>query len=73
MRSLVLPILLPLGTAVILLLAPARPLLQRWIALTGSLVLLVAAVLLLRRVESNGIQVLQVSGWAAPFGITLAH
>jgi multicomponent Na+:H+ antiporter subunit D len=70
-RSLVLPILLPLGTAVILLLAPARPLLQRWIALTGSLVLLVAAVLLLRRVESDGIQVLQVSGWAAPFGITL--
>jgi multicomponent Na+:H+ antiporter subunit D len=70
-RALVLPIVVPLSTAVILLLVPARPLLQRWIALTGSLVLLVAAVLLLRRVESDGIQVLQVSGWAAPFGITL--
>ena len=71
MRTLVLPILVPLSTAVILLLAPARPLLQRWIALTGSIVLLLAAVLLFRTVEADGIQVLQISGWAAPFGITL--
>jgi multicomponent Na+:H+ antiporter subunit D len=70
-RALVLPILVPLSTAVILLLVPARPLLQRWIALTGSIVLLLVAVLLFRRVETDGIQVLQVSGWAAPFGITL--
>jgi multicomponent Na+:H+ antiporter subunit D len=70
-RALVLPILVPLSTAVILLLVPARPLLQRWIALTGSIVLLLVAVLLFRRVETDGIQVLQVSGWSAPFGITL--
>jgi multicomponent Na+:H+ antiporter subunit D len=70
-RALVLPIVVPLSTAVILLLVPARPLLQRWIALAGSIVLLLVAVLLFRRVESDGIQVLQVSGWSAPFGITL--
>ena len=44
---------------------------QRCIALTGSIVLLGAALLLFRRVEAEGIQVLQVSGWPAPFGITL--
>ena len=67
----VLPILVPLTTAVILLLALKRPLLQRWIALTGSIALLLSAVLLFRRVEADGIQVLQISGWSAPFGITL--
>jgi multicomponent Na+:H+ antiporter subunit D len=71
MRALVLPILVPLTTAVILLLAPTRPLLQRWIALTGSILLLASAAILFRRVDADGIQVLQVSGWPAPFGITL--
>ena len=71
MTVLVLPILVPLSTAVILLLAPTRPRLQRWIALAGSFVLLLSAVRLFRRVEAGGIQVLQVSGWSAPFGITL--
>jgi multicomponent Na+:H+ antiporter subunit D len=71
MRALVLPILVPLSTAVILLLAPKRPLLQRSIALTGSILLLGSTFVLFRRVEAEGIQVLQVSGWPAPFGITL--
>ncbi len=71
MTALVLPILVPLSTAALLLLAPTRPLLQRWIALIGSLVLLGGAVLLFQRVEANGIQVLQIGGWPAPFGITL--
>ncbi len=71
MRALVLPILVPLSTATILLLAPTRPLLQRWIALAGSLLLLASTCLVFQRVEAEGIQVLQVSGWPAPFGITL--
>ena len=71
MSSLVLPIVVPLGTAVILLLAPQRPLLQRWIAFVGTLVLLGAAIALFHRVDTAGIQVLQVGGWPAPFGITL--
>ncbi len=71
MRALVLPMLVPLSTASILLLAPTRPLLQRWIALAGSIILLISAIFLFRGVEAQGIQVLQVSGWPAPFGITL--
>jgi multicomponent Na+:H+ antiporter subunit D len=67
----VLPILVPLSTAAILLLAPNRALMQRWIGLTGSILLLASAAIVFRRVDAGGIQVLQVSGWPAPFGITL--
>ena len=71
MRALVLPILLPLITAIVLLLAPKRPLLQRWIALAGSVLLFASALVLFRQVEANGIQVLNIGDWPAPFGITL--
>ena len=71
MRALVLPILVPFSTAAILLLAPKRPLLQRWIALIGSILLLGSTLVLFQRVEAEGIQVLQVGAWPAPFGITL--
>jgi multicomponent Na+:H+ antiporter subunit D len=71
LSSLVLPILVPLSTAAILMLAPKRPLLQRWIALTGSVVLLASAIALFDRVNTGGIQVIQIGGWPAPFGISL--
>jgi multicomponent Na+:H+ antiporter subunit D len=71
MRMLVLPVLVPLSTGAVLMLAPKRPAVQRWISLAGSLLLLVSAALVFVRVEAAGVQVLQVSGWPAPFGITL--
>jgi multicomponent Na+:H+ antiporter subunit D len=71
MNTLVLPILVPLVTAILMLLLPARPNRQRWISLIGSVLLLGASVVLFREVDTKGIQVLQVSSWAAPFGITL--
>jgi len=71
MKALVLPILVPLTTAAILMLAPHRPLLQRWIGLVGSTLLLVSGLAIFQRVNAQGVQVLQISGWAAPFGITL--
>ena len=40
---LVLPILVPLGTAAVLMLAPKRPAPQRWISLAGSVLLLASA------------------------------
>ena len=66
-----LPIVVPLTTAAVLLLAPKRPLLQRGIALAGSILLLGSALLVFRHVEAEGIQVLQMGGWPSPFGITL--
>lgn len=71
MRTLVLPILVPLSTAAVLMLAPKRPLPQRWISLAGSVLLLASALLVFMPVNAEGIKVLQVSGWPAPFGITL--
>ena len=68
---LALPILLPLATAIALHLLPHRPRLLRLVAFAGALALLAAAIALFVRVESAGIQVLQVGSWAAPFGITL--
>lgn len=71
MRGLVLPILVPLSTAALLMLAPKRPGVQRWIALAGSILLLVSTLVVFHRVQGAGVQVLQIGGWAAPFGITL--
>jgi multicomponent Na+:H+ antiporter subunit D len=71
MRLLVLPIVVPLGTAAVLMLAPKRPGPQRWISSLGSVLLLISAVVVFLRVNATGVQVLQISGWPAPFGITL--
>jgi multicomponent Na+:H+ antiporter subunit D len=70
MNLLILPLAVPLLTAAVLLLAPRRPLLQRWISFTGSVALEIAAIALFLRVEREGIQVMEAGGWAAPFGIT---
>jgi multicomponent Na+:H+ antiporter subunit D len=71
MTALALPILVPLGTAAVLMLAPKRPVLQRSLSLIGSVLLLASAVFVFLRVDASGIQVLQISAWPAPFGITL--
>ena len=71
MNVLVLPILVPLVTAAIMLLAPTRLVLQRWLAMAGAVALLTSGAVLFAAVNDRGIQVLQVGGWPAPFGITL--
>src|SRR5690349_17069509 len=71
MRTLVLPILVPMATAAIMLLTSRRPVFQRWIGLAGAVMLLVSAIAVFRQVNDAGIQVLQISGWPAPFGISL--
>jgi multicomponent Na+:H+ antiporter subunit D len=68
---LALPLIIPLLTAVLALLAWRRRRLQRALGVAGSVGLLGAALWLLATVWTSGIQVLQVGGWRAPFGITL--
>jgi multicomponent Na+:H+ antiporter subunit D len=68
---LVLPIVVPLSTAILLLLVAGRPVLQRAIAFGGSLLHLASAIVLFVRVEGAGIMVSQMGGWPAPFGITV--
>jgi multicomponent Na+:H+ antiporter subunit D len=68
---LVLPILIPLATAIVIPLLPPRPVFSRVVAFGGALGILGAAIALLVQVDSRGIQVVQIGAWPAPFGITL--
>jgi multicomponent Na+:H+ antiporter subunit D len=65
------PILIPLATAIALHLLPQNSRLLRIVAFAGAVMILAAAVSVLVTVERDGIQVLQVGSWHAPFGITL--
>ena len=67
----VLPILLPLATAIACLATRRRRGLQRGLSVVGAAGLLASGVALLARVSSQGIQVMNGGGWPAPFGITL--
>jgi multicomponent Na+:H+ antiporter subunit D len=67
-----LPILIPLFTAIGVLLARRRPRLRRVVNLSGAALLLAAALSLLSLVWREGVQVVRVGGWPAPYGITLA-
>lgn len=68
---LALPIVVPLATAAIGLLAWSRPAVQRAASLFGAFALVAVAVVLLVAVFRGGPQVLNVGGWRPPFGIVL--
>ncbi len=68
---LVLPIVIPMATAVCALLLRRFRGLQRLISIAGAAALLGANGTLLARVMTRGIQAGQMGGWQAPFGITL--
>ncbi len=67
---LVLPVIIPLATAALSFLFWRKVYLQRVLSVAGATALLVVAILLLAVVRSEGIQVMQMGGWSAPFGIT---
>jgi multicomponent Na+:H+ antiporter subunit D len=67
----VLPILIPLFTATLTLLLWNYRYWQRVLSLIGTSLHLLAAFRLLTVVRQNGIQVVQIGNWPAPFGITL--
>lgn len=68
---LALPILIPLFTAIFCLLGWRSLRLQRAAGIVGSFLLLAAGLELLRSVSQDGIQVLQIAGWPARYGIVL--
>lgn len=67
---LLLPLLIPFVTAALALLFWRRRRIQRALALAGSVGLLLSALVLLGVIWRDGIQVVQLGGWPAPFGIT---
>lgn len=68
---LVLPIVLPLATAILLHVLPYRPRLLQVVAFAGAAGILMSAIAILTAVINRGTQVLQIGGWPAPFGISL--
>ncbi|WP_159881421.1 Na+/H+ antiporter subunit D [Paenibacillus puerhi] len=66
---LVLPLLLPLGTAILLLFLRNRIGFQRVLSVLGMLGTAAASCLIVARVHSEGIQVLSMGGWMPPYGI----
>lgn len=67
----VLPLLIPMITAALALLASRQARVQRALSVVGATALFVSSVALLNNTWTNGIQVVQAGNWPAPFGITL--
>lgn len=67
---LLLPLLVPFGTAAFSLLLWRSPSVQRWLGVLGSITALGVSVALLMAVIENGILAVQLGDWPAPFGIT---
>jgi multicomponent Na+:H+ antiporter subunit D len=67
----VLPVLIPLFTAVFALILRGNRDAQRAVSAVGAGGLLVASIVLLINVRDEGIIAVQMGEWAAPFGITL--
>ncbi|SNB46891.1 Na+/H+ antiporter subunit D [Geobacter sp. DSM 9736] len=68
----ILPLLIPLATALLQLFAWRKRRIQRVLGICGTGALLAAGILLLTAVRREGILSLQAGGWPAPYGITLA-
>ena len=65
------PLLLPFVAAALAMLAWRWVAVQRWLGVAGAVGQLVAGIVLLVTVRSEGVVATQMGGWSAPFGITL--
>ncbi|MCR2823594.1 Na+/H+ antiporter subunit D [Lederbergia panacisoli] len=68
---LILPIVIPLITAVILMFFAKKVTIQRWISAISMTGTFITSLILLHKIDQNGIQTLNLGNWPAPFGITL--
>ncbi|TWT03248.1 Na+/H+ antiporter subunit D [Planococcus sp. CPCC 101016] len=65
------PIIIPLLFATILMIFPKRLKLQRMIAAIGAGVTLLSALVLLVKVNADGVHAVTLGSWPAPFGISM--
>jgi multicomponent Na+:H+ antiporter subunit D len=70
-QTLILPIIIPLLTAIISIFLKKSMIAQRIIGFIGSTVNLITVILIFHTVRVEGMLVLQMGEWPAPFGITL--
>jgi multicomponent Na+:H+ antiporter subunit D len=67
----ILPIIIPLLTAILLIFIPKKMIVQRVISIISTFLTLLVSLILVQKVKVDGIQTLNLSNWPAPFGITL--
>jgi multicomponent Na+:H+ antiporter subunit D len=65
------PIIIPFFTAILAILSWKHRQVQRVIGIIGTVLLLAASIALFVWVYRDGIQIVQIGSWEAPFGITL--
>ena len=70
-QIIILPILLPLASAVVMMFFWKSVAVHRVLNVAGTAMLFVVSLVILANVLSKGILSLQVGGWAAPFGISM--
>jgi multicomponent Na+:H+ antiporter subunit D len=68
---LILPILIPLFTAIILMFVSKYVKVQRGISAISTLATIAASLVLINTIYNDGIQTINLGSWVAPFGITL--
>lgn len=68
---LILPLLLPLATAILMLALQSRVVLHRWLNVLSALLLAATSAILLQHVVEDGPLALRIGGWEAPFAVTL--
>lgn len=65
-----LPVLIPLGTIILALFTRGSKGVQQIFGIAGIALQLIVAIVIFRTVDTEGIQVVQLGNWPAPFGIT---
>lgn len=65
------PLLIPLVAGLSMILMRGRITLQRWTAIVAVLITLGVSLFLTYTIKTDGIQILNLGGWQAPYGITL--
>lgn len=66
-----LPVLIPLATIILAIFARGSKIIQQWLGIGGVALQLAAAVAIFAKVRVDGIQVIQLGSWPAPYGITI--
>jgi multicomponent Na+:H+ antiporter subunit D len=67
----ILPILFPLFTAILLIFFAKNIQIQRLISIISTFITVALSFMLVQTVKRDGVQILNLSNWDAPFGITL--
>lgn len=65
------PILLPVIFGTLLMLFPKQRIMQRLVAMMGLILTLVASIVLMVKVKTDGVQAITLASWPAPFGISM--